>query len=311
MYIDGMYEEEAAAMGGTPQEADDFEIDEDWVRYEVVEPHIAMITINRPDRRNAILSPDMHRLFKDRLDRAEEDDAVKGVVLAAEGKDFSSGDDVRRLPVEQAGLTKGKRLPQTARLGNARRLHRHLTNWLEFPKTVIAACQGATLGAGMNLALAADILVVSEDMYLARPQARIGFAGFSTAMPLALLKLGPNRGYEAMITGRKVPAAELKDWGVAASVVPADGLRDEAMRYARAIAHHSADGLMIGKHALITFWNAVGMAQFGDWVPMGHSVFTNLSWRDDEFNFMKERGTRGGREAMAELERRYAEWGFE
>ncbi|WP_055404160.1 enoyl-CoA hydratase/isomerase family protein, partial [Mycobacterium sp. UM_3] len=209
------------------------------------------------------------------------------------------------------GLRKGERLPQTARLGNARRLHRHLTNWLEFPKTVIAGCQGATLGAGMNLALAADILLVSDDMYLARPQARIGFAGFSTAMPLALLKLGPNRGYEAMITGRKVTATELREWGVAASVVPAERLRDEALRYARAIAHHSADGLMVGKHALIAFWHAVGMAQFGDWVPMGHTVFSNLVWRDDEFNFMKERSTRGGREAMAELERRYAEWGFE
>lgn len=298
-------------MGDETNDDHEFVVDEDWVRYEVVEPHIAVITINRPDRRNAILSPDMHGLFKDRLDRAEADDEVKVVVLAAAGKDFSSGDDVRRLPVEQAGLTKGKRLPQTARLGNARRLHRHLTNWLEFPKTVIAACQGATVGAGMNLALAADILVVSEDMYIARPQARIGFAGFSTAMPLALLKLGPNRGYEAMITGRKVRAAELKEWGVAASVVTAAELHDEAMRYARAIAHHSADGLMIGKHALITFWNAVGMAQFADWVPMGHSVFTNLAWRDDEFNFMKERAARGGREAMAELERRYTEWGFE
>ncbi|BBZ71813.1 enoyl-CoA hydratase/isomerase family protein [Mycobacterium paraseoulense] len=289
----------------------EFEVDEDWVRYEVVEPHIAQITINRPERRNAILSPGMHRLFKERLDRAEDDDQVKVVVLLAEGKDFSSGDDVRRLPVEEAGLRKGERLPQTARLGNARRLHRHLTNWLEFPKTVIAGCQGATLGAGMNLALAADILVVSDDMYVARPQARIGFAGFSTAMPLALLKMGPNRGYEAMITGRKVTAHELREWGVAASVVPAERLRDEVLRYARAIAHHSADGLMVGKHALIAFWHAVGMAQFGDWVPMGHTVFSNLVWRDDEFNFMKERSTRGGREAMAELERRYAEWGFE
>ncbi|MDX1882216.1 enoyl-CoA hydratase/isomerase family protein [Mycolicibacterium sp. 120270] len=298
---------------GTDEQAagTSFEVDEDWVRYAVIEPHIAQITINRPDRRNAILSPDMHRLFKERLDRAEDDDDIKVVILAAEGKDFSSGDDVRRLPVEQAGLTKGKKLPQTARMGNARRLHRHLTNWLEFPKTVIAACQGATLGAGMNLALAADILVVSEDMYIARPQARIGFAGFSTAMPLALLKLGPNRGYEAMITGRKVAAAELREWGVAASVVPAAGLHDEALRYARAIAHHSADGLMVGKHALIAFWHAVGMAQFGDWVPMAHSVFSNLSWRDDEFNFMKERTARGGREALAELERRYSEWGFE
>ncbi|OCB31120.1 enoyl-CoA hydratase [Mycobacterium malmoense] len=298
-------------MGNDAAAEGEFEIDEDWVRYEVVEPHIAQITINRPERRNAILSPGMHGLFKDRLDRAEDDDGIKVVILLAEGKDFCSGDDVRRLPVEQAGLRKGERLPQTARLGNARRLHRHLTNWLDFPKTVIAGCQGATVGAGMNLALAADILVVAEDMYLARPQARIGFAGFSTAMPLALLKLGPNRGYEAMITGRKVTATELREWGVAASVVPAERLRDEALRYARAIAHHSADGLMVGKHALIAFWHAVGMAQFGDWVPMGHTVFSNLVWRDDEFNFMKERGARGGREAMAELERRYSEWGFE
>lgn len=287
------------------------EVDENWVQYAVVEPHIAQITISRPDRRNAILSPDMHALFKVHLDRAESDDEVKVVIVAAEGKDFCSGDDVRRLPVEQAGLKKGGKLPQTSRMGNARRLHRHLTNWLEFPKTVIAACQGATLGAGMNLALAADILVVSDDMYLARPQARIGFAGFSTAMPLILLKLGPNRGYEAMITGRKVRAAELREWGVAASVVPAEGLREEALRYARAIAHHSADGLMVGKHGLITFWHAVGMAQFGDWVPMAHSVFSNLHWRDDEFNFMKERSTRGGREALAELERRYEDWGFD
>jgi enoyl-CoA hydratase len=196
-------------------------------------------------------------------------------------------------------------------MANARRLHRHLANWLEFPKTVIVASQGACVGAGMNLALAADILVLADDAYLGRPQARIGFAGFSTAMPLALLKLGPNRGYEAMITGRKIHADELERWGVASSVVPVGELRDEAMRYARAIAHHSADGLMIGKAALIAFWHAAGMAAFGDWVQMAHPVFTNLVWRDDEFNFVREREARGGKEALAELSRRYADWGFE
>jgi enoyl-CoA hydratase/carnithine racemase len=289
----------------------EFEVDEDWVRYDVVEPHIVQITINRPDRRNAILSPDMHVLFEERLERAEADDEIKVVVLVGEGSDFCAGDDVRRLPVEKAGLKKGTKLPQTARMANARRLHHHLTNWLEFPKTVIAACQGATVGAGLNLALAADIVVAADTAYFARPQARMGFAGFSTAMPLALLKFGPNRGYEAMITGRKISADELERWGVVASVVPEAQLREEAMRYARAIAHHSADGLMIGKAALITFWHAVGMAQFGDWVQMAHPVFTNLVWRDDEFNFLRERGERGGKAALAELARRYAEWGFE
>jgi enoyl-CoA hydratase len=95
------------------------------------------------------------------------------------------------------------------------------------------------------------------------------------------------------------------------SVVPEAELEAEALRYARAIAHHSADGLMIGKQALIAFWHAAGMAQFGDWVEMAHPVFTNIVWRDDEYNFFKERGARGAKEALAELNRRYAEWGFE
>jgi enoyl-CoA hydratase/carnithine racemase len=289
----------------------DLELDEDWVLYDVVEPHIARITINRPDRRNAIVSPDMHELFADRLRRATDDDDVKVIILAGAGTDFCSGDDVRRLPVERAGLTRGQKLPQTARILNARRLHQSLGNWLECPKTVIASCQGAVVGAGLNLALAADLLVASDDAYFARPQARIGFAGFSTAAPLVLLKLGVNRGYEMLVTGRRVPASELRDWGVVNSVVPGDALADEALRYARAIAHHSADGLMIGKMSLIAFWHAVGMAQFGDWVEMAHPVFTNLVWRDDEFNFFRERTERGGKGALEELRRRYAEWGFD
>jgi enoyl-CoA hydratase/carnithine racemase len=292
-------------------DADEFEVDDDWVLYDVVEPHIARITINRPDRRNAILSPDMHELFEERLRRAERDDAIKVVLLTGAGKDFCAGDDVRRLPVERAGLKKGGKLPQTARIGNARRLHRHLTNWLEFPKTVIAVCQGTTVGAGLNLVLAADLVIAAQGATFGRPQARIGFAGFSTAMPLVLFKLGVNRGYEAMITGRKISVDEMKDWGVVSSVVPEADLEAEAMRYARAIAHHSADGLMIGKQALIAFWHAAGMAQFGDWVEMAHPVFTNIVWRDDEYNFFKERGARGAKEALGELNRRYAEWGFE
>ena len=296
--------------GGNRDDAD-LELDASWVLYDVAEPHIARITINRPDRRNAIVSPDMHDLFADRLRRATDDDSIKVVILAGAGTDFCSGDDVRRLPVERAGLARGQKLPQTARILNARRLHQSLGNWLECPKTVIAACQGAVVGAGLNLALAADLLVASDDAFFARPQARIGFAGFSTAAPLVLLKLGVNRGYEMLITGRRVPASQLHDWGVVNSVVPADALEDEALRYARAIAHHSADGLMIGKMGLIAFWHAVGMAQFGDWVEMAHPVFTNMVWREDEFNFFRERSERGGKGALDELRRRYTEWGFD
>ena len=292
----------------------DFETDEDpesWVLYEKLEGGIARVTLNRPHRRNAILSPDMHFVLADRMAAAHADDEIKVIVLAGAGSDFCSGDDVRRMPVERAGLKKGAKLPQTARIQNAVRLDENLRNVLYSSKTVIAACQGAVIGAGLNLALAADLLVASDTAYFARPQARIGFAGFSTALPLVLLKMGINRGYEAMITGRRVPAAELQQWGVVNSIVPEAQLADEALRYARGIASHSADGLMIGKHGLQMFWELMGMSTYGAFVKMAHPLFTNLVWRDDEFNFFRERDKRGAKEALAELDKRWKDFGFE
>ena len=292
----------------------EFETDEDpasWVLYEKLDAGIARVTLNRPHRKNAILSPDMHVIMAERLATANEDDEVKVIVLAASGSDFCSGDDVRRMPVERAGLKKGKKLSQTVRIRNAVRLDENLRSLLNSSKTVIAACQGAVIGVGLNLALAADLLVASDTAYFARPQARIGFAGFSTALPLVLLKMGVNRGYEAMITGRKVKAQELHEWGVVNSVVPKERLADEALRYARAIASHSADGLMIGKHGLQMFWELMGMSTYGAFVKLAHPLFTNLVWRDDEFNFLRERNERGAKEALAELNRRWKELGFD
>ena len=301
-------------MSDSKKYGEEFENDEDpesWVLYETLEGNIARITLNRPHRRNAILSPDMHFVMAERLARAHEDDAVKVILLAATGTDFCSGDDVRKMPVERAGLKKGEKLPQTARIKNAVRLEENLRNLLYCSKTTIAACQGAVVGAGLNLVLATDLVVAADTAYFARPQARIGFAGFSTALPLVLLKMGINRGYEAMITGRKVSATELKDWGVVNSVVPEENLAEEALRYARAIATHSADGLMIGKHGLQMFWELMGMSTYGSFVKLAHPLFTNLVWRDDEFNFFRERNERGAKEALAELSRRWKEYGFE
>jgi enoyl-CoA hydratase/carnithine racemase len=292
----------------------DFETDEDpesWVLYEKLEGAIARITLNRPHRRNAILSPDMHVVLADRMTAAHADDEIKVIVLAGAGSDFCSGDDVRSMPVERAGLKKGAKLPQTARIQNAVRLDENLRNVLYSSKTVIAACQGAVIGAGLNLALAADLLVAADTAYFARPQARIGFAGFSTALPLVLLKMGINRGYEAMITGRKVRAAELLQWGVVNSIVPEAQLADEALRYAKGIASHSADGLMIGKHGLQMFWELMGMSTYSAFVKMAHPLFTNLVWREGEFNFFRERDERGAKEALAELEKRWKDLGFE
>jgi enoyl-CoA hydratase/carnithine racemase len=285
---------------------------EDMVLYEPVERHIVKLTLNRPHRRNAILTPDMNEQMKVKLQRAEDDDDVKCVILAGAGKDFCSGEDVSRVPVEAYGLKKGQRLPQSYRIRGMSKSQAQGANFLRCDKTVIAAVQGVAYGLGFNLALSCDLIVAADTAVFSRRQTRIGFAGFDMLLPVVLLKLGINRGYEVIMTGRKVPAAELHDWGVVTSLVPEERLADEALRYAKAVANHSTDGLMLGRQAKKLFWDMLGMSQWTDFTSVGHPLFTNLVWRDDEANLLKERARTGNaREALDAVHKRWEDLGFD
>ncbi len=282
------------------------------VLYEVVEDHICRITLNRPGRRNAIAVPDMSELLADCLRRAQDDDRVKVVVLGANGQDFCAGEDTRQTPVESFGLQKGSRLPQSIRMRQMRKTYESMQSGMIWgDKVVIAACQGNVMGLGFSYALACDLLIAADDARFARRQARIGFASFDGQLPMALMKLGLNRGMEILLTGRSVTPQELKDWGVANSVVPRDELDAEAMRYARAIAALATDGLMLGKRALHQYLHGVGMAAYQNFASVAHPLFTNLVWREDEYNFMRERNARGNKEAWESLNEIFREQGFD
>src|SRR5215471_7699545 len=168
---------------------------EDMVLYEVVERHIAKITLNRPHRKNAIKMPEMNIELGRKLALAEDDDGIKVIILAATGSDFCSGEDVTRTPVESFGLKKGERLPQSRRVRGISR-SRHDADLLRCDKTVIAAVQGAAFGLGFNMALQCDLIVAAENARFSRRQTRIGFGGMDMLLPIVMLKLGINRGYE-------------------------------------------------------------------------------------------------------------------
>lgn len=304
-----MSEQESNTHSGDQPPGEDLS---NCVLYEVVEDHICKITLNRPERRNAIAVPDMSEMLADCLYRAQEDDRVKVVVLGANGKDFCAGEDTRKTPVESFGLKKGSRLPQSIRMRQMRNTYEAIQGGLIWgDKVVIAACQGNVMGLGFSYALACDLLVAADDANFARRQSRIGFAGFDGQLPIAMLKLGLNRGMEILLTGRSVSPQELKDWGVANSVVPREQLEAEAMRYARAIAALSTDGLMLGKRAMHQFYHGVGVSSYQNFASVGHPLFTNLVWRDDEFNFMRERNTMGNKEAWKALNDIFKDQGFE
>lgn len=291
------------------------EIEEDLsqaILYEVIDQHIARITLNRPHRKNAILTPDMNDLLAAAFNRAQDDDEIKVVILAGTGSDFCSGEDTRKMPVEAFGLKKGGRLGQSKRMRGIRKLlQTTLDGTIWGDKVVIVAAQGAVLGQGFSFAMTADLLILSDDAYVARRQSRIGFAGFETQLPMTLLRLGLNRGMEALLTGRKLTAQELKDWGVASSVVPREKLEDEALRYARAIAAHSTDNLMLGKRALQQYLHGLGVGAYLNFATVAHPLFSNVVWREDEINFLKERDKAGSRQALTNINKVWEDLGFD
>lgn len=281
------------------------------VLYEVIDGHIARITLNRPHRRNAILTPDMNDLLLDAFLRAQDDDEIKVIVLAGTGSDFCSGEDTKKMPVESFGLKKGGKLGQSKRMRGIRKLlDSTLSGTIWGDKIVIVAAQGAVLGQGFSFAMTADLLILSDDAYVARRQSRIGFAAFETQLPMTLLRLGLNRGMEILLTGRTMTAAELKNWGVASSVVPREQLEDEALRYARAVAAHSTDNLMLGKRALQQFLHGMGVSGFINFATVAHPLFSNVVWREDEVNFLRERNELGGKAAMKKVNKVWEDLGF-
>lgn len=282
------------------------------VLYEVIDGNIARITLNRPHRKNAILTPDMNDMLAEAFARAQDDDEVKVIILAGAGTDFCSGEDTKKVPVEAFGLKKGGRLGQSKRMRGIRKLlDSTLEGTIWGDKVVILAAQGAVLGQGFSFAMTADLLILSDDAYVARRQSRIGFAHFETQMPMTLMRLGLNRGMEILLTGRKMTAQELKDWGVANSVVPREKLEEEALRYARAVAAHSTDNLMLGKRALQQFYHGQGVGQFLNFATVAHPLFSNMVWREDEMNFLRERNKVGGKQAMKNLNKIWEDLGFD
>jgi enoyl-CoA hydratase len=285
----------------TPEEVDNL------VLYEKVDTHIAVITLNRPERLNAFLAPDSFLELRRKVERAEDDDDIKVIVLTGAGSAFAAGVDLRRTPVEDAGLRPGQRLPQSKRM---RMASYGAPNLLMCDKTVIAAVNGPCIAAGMHFALSCDMIIAGSGARFGEPESRIGFAGFSPAWPLLALKLGPNRARAMLLTGRLLSAEQLEQWGVVESVVPPEQLMDEALRYARAVAWHSTDNLMIGRRSMQLFYELLGLSAYDTWTSIAHPLFTNVVWREDEFNFMRERNKRGMSGTLKELRQQWSEMGF-
>ncbi|MBI4541774.1 MAG: enoyl-CoA hydratase/isomerase family protein [Gemmatimonadetes bacterium] len=207
----------------------------------VIERHgaVALVTINRPDKRNA-LDDATRRQLLDALDALRRDREIRVVVLTGAGdKAFIAGADIRefqgRTPVEQLRVM---RLPSVYEAAD------------EFPKPLIAMINGYCLGGGNELAMACDIRIASETAKFGQPEINLGIMPGGGATQRLPRLVGLGTAFKLIYTGQIIDAAEARAIGLVDAVVPAAELRPRTMLLAETIAAKSPVALQMIKEAI-------------------------------------------------------------
>ena len=200
---------------------------------------VAVLTINRPDKLNA-LSSQVHADGIAALDELKRDQDVRVVVITGSGpKSFIAGADISEFqgqtPISQRDLFSG----------------RTLFNSLDsFPKPVIAMVNGFCLGGGNELAMACDIRIASDSAKFSQPEINLGImcgGGGTQRLPRLV---GEGRAMEMVLTGDMIDAASAERYGLVNHVYPADQLEAETMKIAEKIGEKAPIALQLSKEAV-------------------------------------------------------------
>lgn len=184
----------------------------------VLDGKIMTITLDRPDRRNA-LHPDANHELGAVFDAFERNpDAWIAILTGAGDKAFSAGADL-------VGMSRDKPpVPESGFAGMTTRFGRR--------KPVIAAVNGFAMGGGFEAALACDIIVAADHASFGLTEPRVGLAALGGGIQRLVEELGPKRAHALLLTARKITAQEAAAMGFVAEVVPAGDLMATARRWA-------------------------------------------------------------------------------
>lgn len=201
------------------------------------EGEIAVVTLNRPNRRNA-LSLDLMLELIHCLEQIGKDRSLRAVILAAAGKVFSSGHDLSEMV--------GRDVNEYRNIFDV--CSQLMQKIQSIPQPVIAQVQGIATAAGCQLVATCDLAVASDQAAFATPGVKIGL--FCTTPMVALSRaIGRKRALQMLLTGEMVDAVTAADWGLINLVVPAEELADAARKLAKRIAEASSLTVGLGKEA--------------------------------------------------------------
>jgi enoyl-CoA hydratase/carnithine racemase len=211
-----------------------------------VDDSIAILTLNRPQVRNAI-DDAMRGELMAVLDRVANDDTVRALVLTGEGKAFCSGGDI-------SGMKERLKAPSGNVAFNGwrrqRRTHRSVAALHGLPKPTIAAVNGAAAGLGCDMALACDFIMASEAASFSMSFIRRGLVSDGGGMYFLPRRIGLPRAKELIFSGRTVEAQEALTLGLADRVSAADTLIQAACAWARELSRSSAAAIALSKAIL-------------------------------------------------------------
>jgi len=211
------------------------------ILYEV-SGNVALLTLNRPEVKNAF-SLEMIRLWREYLEKAQGDSRVQVVVVTGKGDTFCSGGDIR-------DMAEGKLQSWDMKRFLWEGVHRIALTLEDMDKPVIAAINGAAMGAGLDMALMCDLRICSDRAKMAESYILLGVVpGDGGAYYLPRL-VGPAKALELFLTGDVVPPPEALAMGLVNRVVPHDQLMEETMKLAAKIASKPPLAIRMMKRAV-------------------------------------------------------------
>jgi methylglutaconyl-CoA hydratase len=202
---------------------------------------IARITLNRPEKRNA-LSRELIEVLTDTLALAAEDKQARVVLISGAGADFCAGADLAELDrTAEAGVL--DHLDAARELANLFLTIRH------HPKPVIAAVRGRALAGGCGLATACDVVLAAESALFGYPEVNIGFI---PAMVMAILRrnVGEKRAFDLLATGHPIGTAAAQQIGLITRVFPDGTFEENVEEYAELLAQKPASAVALTKSLL-------------------------------------------------------------
>ena len=228
---------------------------------------VATLTLNRGERFNP-LSMDMIGALRDAFDELAGARDIRVVVLAASGRGFCAGHDLKEMRANAGNEAWQRRLfdeCSAMMLGITR-----------LAQPVIARVHGIATAAGCQLVSMCDLAVASEAASFALPGVNIGVFCSTPAVGVAR-NIGRKRVMELLLTGQPVDAETALAWGLVNRVVPADQLDAEVQRFAGLVASRSAAAVALGKR---TFYEQVGQGLDAAYRAAGDAMTCNMSFAD-------------------------------